>query len=201
MTRQAGYAARQALAGLVAFACAAATTGAALAHGDHGTGRPGPDLLDCEHLPTDAVTTLPAPLGDWARVECSPSGQMLAPGSQWSWRYPATYVVRPQAPAWSPAASVGTPGAKYFIDFRLAPLDAAARDAEHVRLLRDSPTYKFWFDAPASEAWRLIAENNLGHEFEIVFPKDRKGRWWAILCVPDCRPEYAFLMEPVESVR
>jgi hypothetical protein len=172
----------------------------AQAHGDH-VGHAGPDLLDCEHLPADARTALPAPLGEWARVECSPSGQMLAPGAGWQWRYPATYVVRPQAPAWSPAASAGTPGAKYFIDFQLVEITGADREAEHTRLLRDSAIYRRNFEHAPTAAWRLVAENNLGHAFEIVFPQDRAGRIWAILCTPECRPEYAYLMEPVQGVR
>lgn len=165
------------------------------AHNDNVTPPSQGDWFDCEHQPPDALTALPAPLDAWARIDCSPAGQKLVAAIGWQWRYPASWVTRPEAPAWSPDASLKHPGEKHFVDIDVTELDAAAVDAAHARLMRDSPIYQFHVEARPRGMYRVDLKNNLGHTFELFVPVVSDERMWAILCVPACRPEYAFLIE------
>ncbi|MBI1395231.1 MAG: hypothetical protein GC151_04555 [Betaproteobacteria bacterium] len=153
-------------------------------------------LLDCDRLPDDAVTTLPAPIDRWARLECVPVGQKLVAAEGWHWRYPGSWTVRPEAPAWAPDASVRLPGAKYFTGITVTELTDGARAATHRRLAEESSLYRSYVETPPERMFRLVAHNNLGHEFEMFVPIEASGRHWGVLCVPGCRPEYGFMMEP-----
>ncbi len=153
-------------------------------------------IFDCEHPPADALQKLPAPLDQWARIECTPGGQKLVASlGDWYWRYPASWTTRPEAPAWAPDASITQHGPKHFVSMKIDTLDAAAVSATHERLLRDSATYKFQIDEPPTAMYRIEAKNSLGHAMDIFVPVVSEKRMWAILCVPVCRPEYAFMIE------
>lgn len=180
---------------LAAFVLAASSLGAA-AH-DEGASDAAGELgfFDCEHPPANIVTALPAPLGEWAQIECNAAGQKLIAAKGWQWRYPASWVTRPEAPAWSPEASFKLPGPKHFVKLDMATLDTAALDAAHAKLLSESATYRFHVETRPSAMYQLTAVNNLGHTMDIYFPVVSSDRLWAILCVPQCRSEYAFIIE------
>jgi hypothetical protein len=152
-------------------------------------------FIDCERPPADAIRALPAPLSAWAALECLPMGQKLAQSEDWLWRYPASWTTRPEAPAWAPDASRSLPGAKYFTKVGVETLSADAIGRMHERLVKESATYRFYFEARPEKAYRLAVKNNLGHEMEIFVPVESETKYWGFLCVPTCRPEYAFIME------
>lgn len=182
----------------VAFAaCGLLFSAVATAHPDDGSADDAfaAAVFDCEHPPADAMDKLPAPLDGWARIECTPAGQKLVAGGEWYWRYPASWTTRPEAPAWAPDASIRTRGPKHFVSMQVDTLDAAAIAATHERLMRESATYKFQIDEQPGAMYRVGVTNNLGHTMDIYVPVVSEKRMWAILCVPVCRPEYAFMIE------
>jgi hypothetical protein len=152
-------------------------------------------FYDCDHPPANAVRTVPAPLSQWARFECNGAGQRLVAAQHWQWRFPASWTTRPDLPAWTPAASFVLPGPKHFVKLEVFELDAAELDAAHERLLRDSLTYRFHVETRPRAMFRLAALNSLGHDMDVFFPVVSDDRLWAVPCVPDCRPEFAFIIE------
>jgi hypothetical protein len=166
---------------------------AALAHGSHQHGEV--DYLNCERLPQNAARELPAPLAAWAGIECTQKGTKLVAAPGWQWRYPNSWFDRPIVPAWAPDASIGEPGAKYFIDFSVTVLEGEAAAGQHARLALAIPAYGNDLALPPATLYRVAAENNLGHEMVLWFPLKTQDDLWAILCTPECRPEYAFIIQ------
>jgi hypothetical protein len=152
-------------------------------------------FFDCEHVPAGALTKLPPPLDGWANLECTSAGQKLVAKLPWQWRFPASWLNRPELPAWAPAASFMLPGSKHFVKLEVIELDAQGIDAAHEKLLRESATYRFHVETRPIGMHRITVMNSLGHTMDVYFPTVSDDLRWAILCVPDCRPEYAFLIE------
>jgi hypothetical protein len=177
------------------FACSllALANAGAHAHGTHQLGEV--DYLNCERPPQNAIGELPAPLATWARIECTQKGTKLVAAPGWTWRYPNSWFDRPIAPAWAPDASIAEPGAKYFIDFSVTVLEGQAAAEQHGRLAEAIPAYGNAFTDPPATIYRVLTENNLGHEMVLWFPAKADDDLWAILCTPDCRPDYAFIIQ------
>ena len=87
------------------------------------------------------------------------------------------------------------PGRKYFRTFEVAEVKGEALTRVHERLLREATTYAFYFETVPQAMTRLLVTNSHGHQMEIFFPKEREDRYWGFLCVPQCRPEYGFMVE------
>ena len=185
---------RSSIIGLFFCGCATlAWAPIAWAHGNHQHGEV--DYLNCERPPQNAVHELPAPLKAWALIECTQKGTKLVAAPGWTWRSPNSWFDRPIAPAWAPDASIAEPGAKYFIDFSVSVLEGAAAAEQHARLAQAIPAYGSAQAQPPSTLYRVLTENNLGHEMVLWFPAKTQDDLWAILCTPECRPEYAFIIE------
>lgn len=165
----------------------------ASSHGSHEHGEV--DYLDCERPPKNALRELPAPLNAWALVECSQKGTKLVAAPGWTWRYPNSWFDRPIAPAWAADASIVEPGAKYFIDISVTVLEGAAAAEQHASLARAIPAYGSAQTEPPRTLYRALTENNLGHEMVLWLPVQSENALWAILCTPECRPDYAFIIE------
>lgn len=177
----------------------ARATGAGAHAGHEESAHTAVDVMSCDAPPANAVRALPAPLADWADIECSPLGQQLVPSARWQWRYPASFKVRPVIPAWSSTASEEAPGAKYFIELDLETVAPEALAERHGWLAAQVASYRDAEPAPPRVLRRLRAENNLGHEFDVWFAEFEASRMWAVMCVPECRIEYAFRLQPVSS--
>lgn len=168
----------------------------AIAHGEHGAdAHMAVEYLDCQNPPKNLIGELPEPLSRWARIECAPRGQRIVAGQGKLWRYPGSWFDRPLIPAWGPDESGSIPGAKYFIRLELQPVAAAEVTAMHQRLAKSVVTYADAFTSPPQTMYRLFAENNLGHEMEVYFSERAPDDLWAIMCTPNCRPDYAFMMQ------
>jgi hypothetical protein len=152
-------------------------------------------FFDCDHLPAGALTALPTPLDGWAKLECTSAGQKLVAKLPWRWRFPGSWLNRPDLPAWAPAASFTLPGPKHFVKMEIVELDTQSTDAAHDKLMRESATYRFHVETRPLAMHRMTVLNSLGHTMDVYFPTVSDDLRWAILCVPDCRPEYAFLIE------
>ena len=181
--------------GMVGVVGAAFALCSSMAHG-HGDHAVAPlEQMDCSRPPATAVTQLPDPLGRWAQLECGAGGQKLVAAPGWLWRYPNSWFDRPFAPAGVPDASIGEPGAKYFVEIAIEALTGADAQSVHERFSRSIPAYADAHDHAPATFYRVTAENNLGHEMEFWFPAMSDTDLWGVLCVPGCRPDYAFLIQ------
>lgn len=161
----------------------------------HGNDAPTPiGAMDCGQPPENARRKLPAPIDQWALIDCSPLGTKLIAAPGWQWRFPNSWFDRPDAPAWAPDASIDAPGAKYFVDFDARVLEGAEAAEQHARLAAAVPAYRDAVPAVPARIHRLDVENNLGHEMVIWFSAATPNDLWAILCTPQCRPDYAFII-------
>ncbi len=154
-------------------------------------------MLDCDHPPADALTRLPAPLDQWAHVECMAAGQFLMQGKDWLWRYPGSFTAQVRVPAWSADLSEAAVGGRYFkrADVTAGSADDAAK--LHDRFSRELELYAALTadKPPLTRAYTLRALNDLGQPLEVFFLYRSDRDIWAIVCAPDCRPEATFLIE------
>lgn len=155
------------------------------------------ESFDCDHLPSAAMSAVPLALADFARLECSHRGQFLMAGDDWAWRFPGSFFNLPSIAAYVPRASQALTEARYFRSVEVRELDADERERQHKRLSREVVTYGA--QAVPVRMLRLVFVNDAGHDFEVLMPFESKDKAWVITCVPDCPPEYAFMMERLQS--
>ena len=180
---------------LLCMAGATFALGSSVARG-HGEHAVAPlEQMDCSRPPAAAITQLPEPLANWARLECGAGGQKLVAAPGWQWRYPSSWFDRPFAPAGAPDASIDEPGAKYFVEMTVEVVTGAAAQAVHDKLARAISSYADAYERAPARFYRVKAENNLGHDMEFWFPAKSETDLWGVLCVPTCRPDYAFLIQ------
>jgi hypothetical protein len=183
---------RVALAAGAAMVC-----GLAVGHQEHeSAGADGLSsmMLDCEHLPAKAVSTLPQPVGAWTRVACRHTGQLLVESPGWQWRYPASFTTPVIVPA--TMASPHVQGARYFTDVSVAASEPAAAARLHDELSRDLAVYadNAGTGTPAS-AFTLVASNDLGDQLRIHFLPRAGGDLIGVVCTPRCIPESTFIVQ------
>jgi hypothetical protein len=181
-----------------AAALAAAVWALALtawAHSD-GDEAPPPQTLDCEHLPAKALTALPAPFDVWARLDCLPAGQLLAQPRDWIWRYPASFTTPVFVPAWTADPAAVAASARYFTAAEVAVARGEGALALHRRFAQELEVYgAMTAERPAPTAVHtLIARNDLDQELRVHFVYRSPQDVWGIVCTPDCRSEYSFLV-------
>jgi len=179
----------------VTFAAASST----LAHSDSAE----PLQMDCDHLPTTAVTSLPPPFDTWAQLECRPSGQFVVQGGDWLWRYPSSFTEQVLIPAWMPDPDSLATGPRYFkvVGLSLAEGDKAA--AMHDQFIKEVVPYRIHTGGPGTPSpkaiYTLTAVNDLGQEVKMhwVYRSDKDV--WGIVCSPQCKSEYAFMAAKQEN--
>ena len=120
---------------------------------------------------------------------------MAAPG--WHWRFPASYFIVPTIPAFTPAASVGEAGPRFFNALSVRELSAEETRSRHQQFAGEIPSYS-GAGAPQSML-QLTGSNDLGDVFEAYFPFESADRGWALICDPHCAPEYVFRINRLES--
>ena len=117
-------------------------------------------------------------------------------GEDWTWRFPGSFFDLPSISAYVPRASQALAEPRFFRSVKVHELDADERERQHQRIKREVVTY----GAPAvpSRMLQLVFVNDAGHDFEVLMPFENKDKVWVIPCVPDCPPEYAFMMERLQ---
>jgi hypothetical protein len=152
--------------------------------------------LDCDHLPPAALTRLPAPLDGWARIDCLPAGQLLAAHKDWIWRYPASFTTPVFLPAWTADPMQAAVGGRYFASAELIVARAEQAADAHRRFAAQLEVYGAMTEGrpPPSEVYTLTATNDLGQVLHVHFLYRSRQDVWAIVCAPDCRSEYSFLV-------
>lgn len=168
----------------------------AQAHSDAHTDAP--ESIDCRRPPADAVTELPAPLNRWARLECQPGSQFLVSSADWIWRYPASFTTPVLIPAWAPDPARAAAEAHYFVAAQLDHITDQQAQVLHERLAKEVAIYGAMTSAadqlPVREAYALRAQNNHGERFDIYFMYRSERDVWGLVCTPQCKSEFSFLM-------
>lgn len=155
-------------------------------------------LLDCEHLPSAAVTSLPEPFDQVARIECRPTGQFLVQGERWIWRYPASFTTQVYLPAWTPDPSAAAAGSRYFTSANVRVERGERAAALHRRFMEEVSMYMALAgsEAPPTprEVYSLTAMNDLGQAMRVhLVQPDGRSDLVGIVCAPECRDEYSFI--------
>jgi len=177
---------------------AAVACGLAAAHQEHsdqaGQAEDSSMVLDCEHLPAKAVTSLPQPVAAWTSVGCRYTGQLLIESRGWQWRYPASFTTPVIVPATMASPHAG--GARYFTSMTVATSEAAAAAQLHQELVRDVVVYADHAGSgvPAS-AYTLTASNDIGDRLQIHFLPRAGGDFLGVVCAPKCTPENTFIVQ------
>lgn len=172
-----------------------ATAALAFAHPEEDV--QGPSVIDCEHPPETMIQALPAAFEGIGRLSCSATGQSIVAHPDWSWRFPASVFVRPSIPAFTPAQSQSVVGARHFTGFEEADLSTVEAQALHRRFSDTVATYNQ--PEPPQSLKKLLAKNDLGHQFEIYFGLTSGRDGWVVLCDPDCAAEYVFVVEKLTN--
>ena len=163
----------------------------AFAHAEGET--PPGGLLDCEHPPKNMVHALPQQVAMVAAVICMPSAQIIVAREGWVWRFPGSYFDRPSIPAYSPVESRAEAGGRYFTAFNATEMSAGEIRKLHETFSKTLTTYS---DAsPPARIVKLVARNDQGYPMDAYFGFRSQSEGWVALCVPDCTPEFFFLIK------
>lgn len=153
--------------------------------------------LDCEHPPKEAVTVLPGLLGEAGRLICLPAGQRIVANQTWSWHYSGSFFNTPNIPAHAHIAARGMTPPFYFKKVWAEELSPDEADKRSALLSKQIVTYQP--DTKISGMTIVRAENNYGHVTEIFMPMQSEKLGWAIVCAPECQPDYVIVISKLES--
>ncbi len=167
----------------------------AFAHQDEPVTEAGP--FDCEHPPEAAITALPGLLGEAGRLVCMPVGQRIVASQTWSWRYSGSFFNSPNVPAHAHIAARGMMPPFYFKKVWAEELSADEADKRSEQLSKQLETYQP--DEKIAAMTIVRAENNYGHVTEIFMPMQSENSGWAIVCAPQCQPDYVILIRKLEQ--
>ncbi|HZP88998.1 MAG TPA: hypothetical protein VFB54_19460 [Burkholderiales bacterium] len=153
-------------------------------------------MLDCHNLPSKALTQLPAPMNDWARLECVPAGQMLVQGKDWTWRYPASFTTPVHIPAWSVEPAAAASDGLYFVEAQVSVVRGEQAKALESRLANEVQVYASMSEGkpPVADIYTLTTMNSAGHRFDVHFLYRSDQDIWAMVCAPDCRSDFSFVV-------
>lgn len=153
--------------------------------------------IDCEHPPKEAVMALPGVLGEAGRVICLPDGHRIVSSKAWIWRYTGSFFSMPSVPALAHADTQGMKPPFYFRKVSTEELSADDTRTRSDQLAQQLVTYNPE-TTPASMSI-VKAENNYGHVTEIFIPMRNEHSGWAIVCTPECQPDYVILINKRQS--
>ncbi len=155
----------------------------------------GPQPMDCEHPPADAVREVPEALSDWIALDCAYEGARLVEATGWQWRYPGSFFDHPLVTAGLGEATERThDGPWYFKRVEKIKLSEAEREARHQQLAKEVPAYGEYIYK--LHALVLVnAVNNYDETITLNLAFDSSGHVMGVPCSSSCRPEHAFYME------
>ena len=157
-------------------------------------------LLDCDRLPGEAMLELPAPAQQWARIDCRPFGQALAPSAGYTWRYSGTFTREVTVPAIMGKTAEEGGGARYFRDASLARREGAQVADLHRTLQQQVASYAFLAgDEVPQAAHTLRLVNDVLDIVTVHFMQRASGDMWVVVCAPGCMPENVFVVQKLRS--
>jgi hypothetical protein len=154
-------------------------------------------VFDCEHPPAGALAAPPPAIAEFSRMECSPRGQFLMAGDGWTWRFPGSFFNLPSLAAYTSEASLLAGEPRHFRSIDVTEVAVGEREQLHQRFVSELPTYGAR-SAPV-RMLKLAVVDDAGNGFEVFMPFENDSKGWVIPCVPDCPPEYVFMMEKFQQ--
>jgi len=155
-----------------------------------------PPIMDCDHPPKEAVSALPEPVGQWAQLDCRPSGQLLIQGQGWVWRYPGSWTDQVYVPAWMTGDSSAEGGGRYFKTASVVRLEGADAARLHDRFARELIAHEVHAGGEGkpkpSTVYTVVAVNDLGHQVQLNFLYRSDADIWGVACSGECKSENVF---------
>lgn len=134
--------------------------------------------------------TFPKILDFMTSIDCN---QFISNNDDWTWRYPNSYFDRPFISAFSPRTRKSEPGIRFFRRISAYEADAAERQEAYETIFKNLRNF------PEKQApkrmIRMDTVNDIKDETQIYFGFNSEEAGWAVVCAPDCAPEYFFLIE------
>jgi hypothetical protein len=134
--------------------------------------------------------TFPKILDFMAEIDCN---QFISSNSDWNWRYPNSYFDRPFISAFSPRTRKPEPGMRFFR--RIAAYEVQGQDIQDAYdnifiKLKNFPEKQL-----PKRLIRMDTVNDIKDETHIWFGFSSDDKGWAVVCAPECAPEYLFIIE------
>lgn len=134
--------------------------------------------------------TFPKILDFMAEIDCN---QFISSNSDWNWRYPNSYFDRPFISAFSPRSRKAEPGMRFFR--RIAAYEVQGQDIQDAYdnifiKLKNFPEKQL-----PKRLIRMDTVNDIKDETHIWFGFSSEDKGWAVVCAPECAPEYLFIIE------
>jgi hypothetical protein len=134
--------------------------------------------------------TFPKILDFMTSIDCN---QFISNNDDWIWRYPNSYFDRPFISAFSPRTRKAEPGVRFFRRISAYEADAAERQEAYETIFKNLRNFP---DKQAPKRMiRMDTVNDIKDETQIYFGFNSEEAGWAVVCAPDCGPEYFFLIE------
>ena len=134
--------------------------------------------------------TFPKILDFMTSIDCN---QFISNNDDWIWRYPNSYFDRPFISAFSPRTRKVEPGIRFFRRISAYEADAAERQEAYETIFKNLRNFP---DKQAPKRMiRMDTVNDIKDETQIYFGFNSEEAGWAVVCAPDCGPEYFFLIE------
>jgi hypothetical protein len=150
-------------------------------------------VSDCSRLPAGAATEVPAPVAQWARLDCRHYGQALVQSSGWTWHYAASFTTEVTVTAVMGPAAEEAVGVRYFLQLSVSSREGEAAARLHARFLEELGSYAMHAGESVPRAVHsLDAINDLLDRITVHFLEQPDGQFWAVACTPECRPENVF---------
>jgi hypothetical protein len=134
--------------------------------------------------------TFPKIIEFMSEIDCN---QFISSNSDWNWRYPNSYFDRPFISAFSPRTRKPEPGMRFFR--RIAAYEVQGQDIQDAYdnifiKLKNFPEKQL-----PKRLIRMDTVNDIKDETHIWFGFSSEDKGWAVVCAPECAPEYLFIIE------
>lgn len=148
---------------------------------------PNEQQVDCRTL---FNFTFPKILEFMTTIDCN---QFISNNDDWIWRYPNSYFDRPFVSAFSSRTRKPEPGLRFFRRVSAYELDEADSLETYEAIFKN---LRFFPDKhPPKRLIRMDTINDIRDETHIWFGFNSDDAGWAVVCAPECAPEYFFLVE------
>ena len=131
--------------------------------------------------------TFPKILETFATIDCN---QFIFNNDDWNWRYPNSYFDRPFISAFSPRTRKPEPGMRFFR--RIAAYEVQGQDIQDAYDNIFVKVKNFPDKQLPKRLIRMDTINDIKDETHIWFGFSSEDKGWAVVCAPECAPEYLF---------
>ena len=134
--------------------------------------------------------TFPKLIEFMSEIDCN---QFISSNSEWIWRYPNSYFDRPFISAFSPLTRKAEPGMRFFR--RIAAYEVQGQDIKDAYDNIFIKVKNFPEKQLPKRLIRMDTVNDIKDEAHIWFGFSSEDKGWAVVCAPECAPEFFFIIE------